>query len=61
MTFVHFPKKRPEFPSDFATLTKHRCSFGSSGRCPCGLHREPERATYILPESTDLERLSVEL
>jgi hypothetical protein len=40
----------------------HICEYGSSGRCPCGFHREPERAIYVIPPlATDRERLSFEL
>ena len=39
----------------------HRCSYGSTGRCPCGLHRTPERAVGVVALSSDRERLSIEL
>jgi len=41
--------------------TKHRCHYGSTGRCPCGFHRTPERAVGIAPLATSREHLAIEL
>lgn len=40
---------------------RHRCRPGSSGRCPCGLHRAAERAVHFAPLATADERLALEL
>jgi hypothetical protein len=56
--------EKEDLPIDvdqFEMFEKHRCWFGSSGRCPCGLHRTPERAIGFMPLSSNEERLAIEL